>query len=33
MRDRGIPTAEIARILGIGRATLYRSEEFRKPAE
>jgi DNA invertase Pin-like site-specific DNA recombinase len=28
MQKRGIPTAEIARVLGVGRATLYRSAEF-----
>jgi DNA invertase Pin-like site-specific DNA recombinase len=29
MRDRGVPTAEIARTLSVGRATLYRSRAFR----
>lgn len=29
MRDEGVPVAEIARILNISRATLYRSAEFR----
>lgn len=29
MRARGVPIAEIARVLGVGRATLYRSPTFR----